>query len=463
MQVAEKKSEGLKREYSITIPANDIATQVESRLNEISRTTRFPGFRPGKAPVAMVKQRYGDSVRAEVLEKAINNSTRDLLSERKLRPAMQPKVELGEFSEGQDLTYTLSMEVLPEVKPIDMKNITIERITVDVADTEVDKAIEELSTMRKSTKKVDESRPSKMGDTLKIDFDGTVDGTPRPGMKSENFMLELGSKSFIDTFEEQLVGLKAGDEKVVTVTFPENYHAKELASQVAEFKVKIHELHEPAPAELNDEFAKGFGIESFDKLKEQIKSNIADTYKAAARTKSKRQLLDELAKAHTFEVPEGMVDFEFNSIWQQRGQQGPDPSEKGTTEEEIRAEYRDIAARRVRLGLLLAEIGQSQKIDITQEDLRQAVFAQARNYPGQERAVVEYYMKNQNAMETLRAPIYEDKVIDYLFELVNITEKPGTVDDLKSEEDMDDENETTSEETSESATKTKKKSSGKES
>jgi trigger factor len=244
---------------------------------------------------------------------------------------------------------------------------------------------------------VEEARAAKNGDSLKIDFDGSVDGEARPGMKGEGHMLELGSNSFIPGFEEQLVGVKAGEEKTITVSFPTEYHAKELAGKEAQFKITVHELHEPSESKVDDEMAKGFGFESLAQLKDKIRGNMADSYKRAARLKAKRVLLDKLADAHSFEVPQGMVDFEFDAIWKQREQQGADPEEKGTTEDEIKAEYRDIAERRVRLGLLLAEIGRKQKIDITQDELRNAVFQRAREFPGQERQVIEFYMKNEEA------------------------------------------------------------------
>lgn len=433
MQVAEKKVEGLKREYTVTVPANDIAQKVDARLAEVGQTIRLPGFRPGKAPAALIKQRYGQSVHGEILESAINESTRDLMSERGLRPALQPRIEVEEFGEGKDLRYSLSLEVLPDVTPCDFKTITVERLVVEPVADDVEKALVELAAMRKPLVKVEEKRAAKLGDTLEIDFDGSVDGERRPGMKAEKFKLELGSKSFIDTFEEQLVGLKAGENKTVQVTFPENYGEQSLAGKAAVFECTVHDLYAPGDVALDDELAKGFGMESLEKLKEQIRTNMADSYKQAARQIAKRSLLDELAKAHSFEVPQGMVDFEFENIWKQREQQGPDPEEKGSTEDEIKAEYRDIAERRVRLGLLLAEIGNKQKIEISQDDLRQAVFQRAREFPGQERQVLEYYMKNQQALDSLRAPLFEDKVVDYIFELVNVKEKAGTVEDLKGE------------------------------
>lgn len=435
MQVAEKKVEGLKREFTVTVPANDIEKQVESRLAEVGQTVRLPGFRPGKAPVALIKQRYGQSVQAEVLEKTIGDTSRDLMSERNLRPAMQPKVEIEEFGDGKDLKYSLAVEVLPEITPCDFKTITIERLVVEPKAEDVTKAIEDLAKMRKPLVKVEEKRAARTGDTVELDFDGSVDGERRPGMKAEKFRLELGSKSFIDTFEEQLAGLKAGESKSVNVTFPENYGEQSLAGKAAVFECTIHDIYEPGEVKIDDELAKGFGIESLDKLKEQVTQNMSDSYKQAARVKAKRILLDELAKAHSFEVPQGMVDFEFATIWQQREQQGPDPEEKGTTEDEIKAEYRDIAERRVRLGLLLAEIGRKQNIDVSQDDLRQAVFQRAREFPGQERQVLEFYMQNQQALDSLRAPLFEDKVVDYIFELVNVKEKAGTVDDLKADTD----------------------------
>lgn len=431
MQVAEKKVEGLKREYTVKVPANDIAKQMENRLVEVGRTARLPGFRPGKAPMDILKRHYGASVHGEVLEATISKASRDLMSERNLRPAMQPKVEVTSYGEGQDLEYTLSFEVLPEITPVDFKTVSVERLVVEPSDKDIDEALQNLAKMRKPTKKVEDKRAAKSGDSVLIDFDGSVDGERRPGMKAEGHMLELGSNSFIPGFEDQLVGTKAGSEVLVKVTFPENYGEKSLAGKDAEFKVTVHELHEPGEVAIDDAFAKGFGFESLDKLREQIKSNMADSYKQAARLKTKRTLLDELAKVHDFEVPPTMVDFEFDAIWKQREQQGPDPEEKGSTEDEIKAEYRTIAERRVRLGLLLAEVGRKNNIEISQDDLRRAIMERAREFPGQEREVFEFYVKNENALNTLRAPLFEDKVVDFILELVKVTEKAGTVDDLK--------------------------------
>jgi len=437
MKVAEEKVEGLKRSYTVSIPANEIAQKIELRLVEVSKDARFPGFRPGKAPLQVVRQRYGDSVKGEVLETSINESSRNLMTERGLRPALQPKVEIKEFAEDKGLDYTIHFEVLPDITPVDFKTITVERMKVEPREQDVEEAVKRLAEMRKPLKKVETKRAAKLGDTLVIDFDGTVDGKRRDGMKGEGLKLELGSHTFIDTFEDQLVGAKVGDEKVVKVRFPDDYGAKELQGVQAEFAVKVNELHEPGEVELNDELAKGFGMESLEKLKEQIKQGLTEEYKQVTRLRAKRVLLDQLAEKHSFEVPPGMVDFEFQSIWQQREQQGPDPEEKGSTEDEIKAEYRDIAERRVRLGLLLAEVGRKQNIDVTQDELRRAVVSRAREFPGQEQQVFEFYTKNQDALNSLRAPIFEDKVVDYIFELITVSEKPATVDDLKAADEAD--------------------------
>lgn len=433
MNVAEEKVEGLKRSYNVKIAANEIKQKVELKLVEVSKDARFPGFRPGKAPMNVVRQRYEAAVKGEVLEAAINESSRTLMTERGLRPALQPKVEVKEYAEDKGLDYTIHFEILPDVTPVDFKTITVERFKIEPRESDVNEAIEQFAKMRRPLVKVEAKRAAKEGDTLVIDFDGTVNGERRDGMKGEGFKLELGSHTFIDTFEDQLVGKKVGDETVVKVKFPDDYGAKELQGVQAEFAVKVQELHEPGEAKIDDELAKSLGLESLDKLKEQVKQGLGEEYKQYSRLRAKRLLLDQLAEKHSFEVPEGMVEFEFESIWQQREQQGPDPEEKGSTEDEIKAEYRGIAERRVRLGLLLAEIGRKQNIDVTQDELRRAVIGRAREFPGQEQQVFEFYTKNQDALNSLRAPIFEDKVVDYIFELVNITEVAKTPDDMKAE------------------------------
>jgi trigger factor len=418
MQVQEKTNEGLKRAYTVKVPAAKISEAVEARLSEVSTKVQLPGFRPGKVPLSVVRQQYGASVRMEVLEKLVSDTSRELLTERGLRPALQPVVDDVKFEEGDDLEYALSLEIIPEISPIDLKTIAVERLVVEPTEAEMAEAITRLPPGAKPTKVVTDERPAKMGDVAVIDFDGKVDGEARPGMAAKAQPVELGSNMLIDTFETQVAGMKVGEEKLIKVTFPADYHATELAGKLAEFDVKLVELREVDAETLNV----------------RIKQALENEYKAAARMKTKRALLDALAKAHSFDVPQNMVDHEFSTIWQQREQQGADPEEKGKTEDEIKAEYRAIAERRVRLGLLLAEIGNKNKVQVTGDELRQAVIAQARNFPGQEREVLEFYQKNGQALDSLRAPLYEDKVIDLLLTMVKVTEKPGKLDDLKAVE-----------------------------
>jgi trigger factor len=418
MQVQEKINEGLKRAYAVKVPANKISEAVEARLAEVGTKVQVPGFRPGKVPLSVVKQQYGASVRMEVLEKLVSDTSREILTERGLRPALQPVVDDVKFEEGADLEYALSLEIIPEIAPVDLKSIAVERLVVEPTEAEMAEAITRLPLGAKPTKTVTDARAAKKGDIAVIDFDGKVDGERRPGMAAKAQPVELGSNMLIDTFEQQVEGMKPNDEKVVKVTFPADYHAKELAGKAAEFDVKLIELREVDTETLNV----------------RIKQALENEYKAAARMKTKRALLDALAKANSFAVPQNMVEHEFATIWQQREQQGPDPEEKGKTDDEVKAEYRTIAERRVRLGLLLAEIGNQNKVQVTGDELRQAVIAQARNFPGQEREVFEFYQKNGQALDSLRAPLYEDKVIDLLLTMVKVNEKPGKLDDLKAAE-----------------------------
>jgi len=417
VQVKEKANEGLKRSYVVTVPAEKIKVEVTSRLAEVGQKVKIPGFRPGKVPANILQQQYGPSVRMEVLEKLVNDTTRDVLAERGLKPALQPVVEDVKFEEDADLEYALSLEVIPDITPVDLKTVKVERLVVTPTDAEIDEAIARLPSNAKPTKAA-EGRVAQKGDVVVMDFDGKVDGEPRPGMKAEAHPVEIGSGSLIDTFEDQLIGLKAGDSKNVNVTFPADYHATELAGKAAEFAVTVKEVREVDASALKD----------------RMKQALENEYKAAARLKAKRGLLDALAAAHTFDVPQNMVEHEFSSIWKQREEQGPDPEEKGKSDDEIKAEYRSISERRVRLGLLLAEIGNRNNVQVTGDELRQGVIAQARQFPGQERMVLEFYQKNPQALDNLRAPLYEDKVVDLIFSMVDVTEKPGTVEDLKGEE-----------------------------
>ncbi len=428
------KQEGLKHEFSITVPRQVVDAQKQLRLVEISKTAKYPGFRPGKVPMAVVEQRHGETARAEALDQAVSDAAEAALSEHKLRPAMQPKIELVSFAEDKDVEFKLAVEVLPEVKIGDFGAIALERPVAEVEPARIDETISNFAKRMREPEAVTEARAAKMGDVLVIDFDGSVDGEKRDGMKGDDHRLELGSKSFIDTFEEQLVGSKVGDKKVIKVTFPEAYHAAELAGKKAEFAVIVKELRAPKPVELNDDLAKEMGFDGIDKLRERVKTDMEVDYTRISRAFIKRKLMDKLADSHKFEVPTGLMDAEFGSIWKQveeSKKRGDLPAEdKGKSDDELKKEYTNIAERRIRLGLLLAEVAQVNKIEVTSDQLRNALMEEARKYPGQEKAVFDYYTQTQGAMERLRAPLLEEKVIDFIIGKTKVTDKKITSEEL---------------------------------
>jgi trigger factor len=437
MQVTEEKNEGLQREFVITLEANEIDEKVQSRLREIGKNQKIPGFRPGKAPMSILKQRFGQAVMGEVLERAVGDSSQQVIQERGLRPAGQPDISVESFDAGQDLVYRMKLELLPDIEPMDFSQVSVTTQKVEVPDHEVDEALERLASQQKESKPVEEPRPAQKGDILVVDFSGEVDGEKYPGMEAEDHHLELGSNRFVEGFEDQLIGVQPGEEKTVEVTFPEGYMNSQLSGKTAQFHVKVKELREAEPVEINDEFAQKFGEEDLNALKERVRDQIRQDYERLTRQRTKRQLLDQLADGHSFDVPQSMVDSEFNAIWQQieqdrqNGQLDAEDAEK--SEEQLQEEYKQIAERRVRLGLLLSEVGRNQQIDVTQEELNKALIEEVQRYPGREREVFEHYQNNQDALQNLRAPIYEDKVIDYILELAHTEERQVTTDQLREE------------------------------
>ena len=433
-QVKVLKEEGLKHEFSITVPKQVVDEQRQLRLVEIGKTAKLPGFRPGKVPMNVIEQRHGEEARAEALDKAISHAAEQTLSERKLRPAMQPKIDLVTFAEDKDLEFTLAVEVLPEVKVGDFGAIALERPVAEVEAAKVDETITNFSKRMRQADVVTDARPAKMGDVVVIDYDGSVDGEKRPGMKGEDHHLELGSKTFIDTFEEQLVGSKVGDKKTLAVTFPEQYHAIDLAGKKALFDIEVKELRQHKPVELNDELAKEMGFPGIDKLRERVQADIGVDYQRISRSVVKRDLMDKLAESYSFEVPNGLLEAEFGGIWKQVEEakaKGDLPEDdKNKTDEALRAEYRGIAERRIRLGLLLAEVATQNKIEVTSNELRTALMAEARRFPGQEKAVFEYYTQTQGALERIRAPLLEEKVVDFILGQAKVTEKKITSEEL---------------------------------
>lgn len=440
MQVTETLNEGLKRGFTVVVPNADIEARIATRLTELKGQIRLPGFRPGKVPEKLLRQRYGDAVRGEVLEKAVQDTTEATLTERSLRPAAQPNIDLKSADEGKDLEFSIDVEVLPEIELGDFTSLKLERLVADVPESEVDDALSRMAETRKVGEVVEsKTRKAKDGDVVVMDFVGRIDGEAFEGGSAERHELELGSGQFIPGFEEQLVGVKAGEEKVVTVSFPENYGAENLAGKEAEFTCTVHEIKELKVPAVDDEFAKSAGFDDLDALKSAVRESIAGEYGNVSRMRLKRVLLDELSDGYDFPVPEGMVDAEFHGIWHQiehakeRGEL--DEEDAAKSEDDLKAEYRGIAERRVRLGLLLSEVGTKNNVQVDQNDLQQALMAEVRKYPGQEQAVFQYYQSNQQALESLRAPIFEEKVVDFILELAHVTEKKVSVDDLTADPD----------------------------
>ena len=439
MQVKEIKNDGLSYELEVTVTASDIDSKIEDRLQEVGKTLRLPGFRPGKVPMNILKKRYSSAVMGEVLELAVNDSTAKVLKERNLRPAMQPKIEVKEFDIGKDLKYTMNLEVLPEFNVMNLKDIKAEKPVAKPEKAKIDEALERIASQNRETEVIKTARAAKKGDIVVIDFHGRTkdDNKEHEGMHGHDHELELGSNQFIAGFEEQLTGKKAGDKVAVEVTFPKPYHSEALAGREAIFDVDLKEIREAKPAEINDAFAKRLGLESEAKLRELVEKQMQTEYDQLSRLKLKRALLDALDEGHDFAVPAGMLDMEYDSILRQikMERQAENKSEEIKLEKEEEEELRAIAERRVRLGMILAEIGRANNIQVLDNELQAAVIREAQRYPGQEAQVFEFYRKNRQALESLRAPVFEEKVIDFIIELADVKDKPATVEELTSDEE----------------------------
>lgn len=435
MQVTQTQSEGLKRGFTVTVPAGDLEARRAARLAELGRTINLPGFRPGKVPASLVKQRYGAALNGEIMEQVVNDSTNKVLEENKLRPAAQPKVELVSGGEGEgDLVFKIELETLPEIAMPDLSGLELTRLTAKPSDETIDKALAELAKRQRSFETIEEDRAARQGDVVNCDFVGKLDGTPFDGGTAQDVNVEIGGDGFIPGFAEQLEGMKAGEEKVITVTFPAEYQAKELAGKEATFDIKANALKTPVDPALDDELAKKIGFETIAQVRDIIVKQAEGEYGQLSRLRIKRELLDALSDKTDFEAPESMVDAEFGQIWQRveqdRSSGEMDEEDAGKDEETLRADYRKIAERRVKLGLLLAEIGRTKEITVTREELMQAVRQEAMRYPGQEQAVFEFFGKNPQAADGLRGPILENKVVDYLIELAKVTDKEVTPEEL---------------------------------
>jgi trigger factor len=433
MQVTELPAEGLKRAFQVVVPAARLAEKRDARLKQLGTELRLPGFRPGKVPPAIVKARYGQAVQGEVLEESVNEATRQVIADRGLRPALQPKIELVNYSDGADLEYKLDLELLPEIPMPDFAAISLEREKATPGEKEVEAFLERMRQRLAGTEEVAEARPVAKGEILVCDFVGRLkkeDGSlaePFQGGTASDMPIEVGDVGFIPGFTEQLEGMAAGERKEIEVRFPAEYGNAELAGKAAVFAVTAKGLKTKVLPALDDAFAKRLGAEDLAALRARVAENLQREYDALARMKLKRALLDQLAERANFTVPEGMVEGEFAQIWQRVEADMKagrlDEEDKGKDEATLKAEYRAIAERRIRLGLLLSEIGRTNNIQVANEELAQAMRAEAGRYPGQEKQVIEFFRTNPQAVDGLRAPIFEEKVVDFVLELAKVAEK----------------------------------------
>lgn len=494
MQVTETSTDGLKRELRVVVPAGDLEEKVTSRLGEIGRTINLPGFRPGKVPMQILRKRFGSSVLGEVLESTIQGSSAEAIREHNLRPALPPKVDIVSFSEGTDLEYKMALEVLPDIPEPRFADVSIERLVVEVPDEDVDRAIERIAEQQRKSEAVD--RPAESGDVIVADVEGRAGEQEIPGANGKDRQIALGSGNFITGFEEQLIGATTGERRTVRVTFPEDYGVAEFAGKEAVFTVDVKEVRQRLPIVMDDDLGRAVGLESLAELRQEVQQQMQRDYNAASRLRLKRALLDRLAETHDFPVPPGMVEMELDSIWRQyqaekerdgaahseaaagdevqtaEGEPGgaaadragaeaaeavsggldiepaqvaaaessselPAAANAGEGDEAARAEYRKIAERRVRLGLLLAEVGRSNNITVTQDEMNQAITREARRHPGYERQVLDFYRQNPEATANLRAPIFEDKVIDFIVELAKVEERKISPQELLTMPDPD--------------------------
>ena len=442
MQVTETLSEGLKHEFRINVPASDLDAKADARLIDLKDKVRLNGFRPGKVPVSHLKKVYGRSVMADTIDETIRDTNTQIFNERGFKLATEPKItmptekaEVEDLLTGKsDLNYTVAIEIVPPIQLADFKSFKVEKPVAEVSDADVDDAINRVAEQNRSYAAKGGGAKAESGDRVTINFKGTIDGKPFDGGTGENIQVVIGSNSFIPGFEAQLAGISAGENRTLNVPFPKNYANSTLAGQPAEFETTATLVEAPQAVEINDEFAKTLGLESLDKLKQAMRDRLAAEFAGTTRQRVKRTLLDRLDESHKFEAPPSLVEEEFKLMWNsvkaEMESSGKTFADESTTEEAAEAEYREIADRRVRLGLVLSEIGEKNKITVTDDEVSRAVIERARQMPGREKEIWDYYRNNANALAQIRAPIYEDKVVDFLLELANVTEKRVTREEL---------------------------------
>jgi trigger factor len=449
MQVQETLSDGLRREFKVVLPAVDIDAKVGARLSELRNQVQIRGFRPGKVPVEHLKRLYGRSVTAETIDTMVADANAQIIDDNKFRIATEPKVtlpteedEVKAVIDGKsDLAYTVALEILPRIEIADLRSIKLEKRVAAVPESEVDEALEGLVKQNRPYAPKAEGAKAEEGDRVVVSFVGTIDGQPFEGGTGDDISVEIGSNTFIPGFEEQLIGIAAGDTRAVEVTFPHNYMNPHLAGKAASFQVTAKGINGPGAVEVNDEFAKSLGLESLEKLRDALRQRLQQEYSAITRRRLKRALLDALDELHQFELPPTLAQEEFNNVWStvesDLKSQNRTFEDEGTTAEKASEEYRKLADRRVRLGLVLAEIGDKNQIKVTDEEVSRAVVERARQFPGQEREVWDYYRKNASALAGLRAPLFEEKVVDYVLELASVAEKEISRDELFKEDEVD--------------------------
>jgi trigger factor len=432
MQITQTVSEDLRRQFTVTVPASELDASVTKKLEEMKGKVNLKGFRPGKAPVSFLKKQYGKSVMGEVVQAAVDAGSQKAISDNKLKPAIQPRVEpvgdVQDVVDGKaDLQFTVTVDLMPEFTTTDVSKLTVERLVADVPDSEVDEALDRIAKQTRGYTTRPEGAKALKDDTVLIDYDGSIDAVPFEGGKGEDANLTLGSGQFIPGFEEQLIGAKAGDQVDVKVAFPADYHAAELAGKNAVFAVTVKEVKAPDDIAIDDAMAEKIGMTDLTTLKDRIRDQIKDDYTRASRLHLKRRILDALDTAHSFPLPPAMVDSEFANIWAQveaeLKREGKTAADEGSTEEEMREEYRRIAERRVRLGLVLGKIGEQNGITVSGDEVQRGIMTRARQFPGQEQQVFEFYSKNPQAQAEIRAPLFEDKVVDFIAELAQVNDK----------------------------------------
>ncbi|WP_374330076.1 trigger factor [Aestuariivirga sp.] len=452
MQVTETLSAGLKREYKVVVGQAELDKELNAKLADFSRKANIKGFRPGKVPVSHLKRVYGKSAMAEVLQDAVDSRSKQLLEEKNLKPAYQPEVklptdeaEIAAVMDGKsDLSFTMALEVIPDFEVKDHSGLSLTRHVVEVAEDQIDETLKRIASQSKNfEEKTGKSGKAKAGDRVTINFVGTIEGKPFDGGTAEDVALEIGSGQFIPGFEEQLIGAKAGDEVTVKVSFPADYGVAELAGKPAEFATKVTKVEGAQDAVIDEEFAKKMGFEDLAKLRDTIKQSMGAEFAQMSTMKLKRDVLDALDKEYSFELPEKLVEAEFNGIWNalsgEMARSGKSFADEGTTEEEARKEYRGIAERRVRLGLVLGRMGEKAGVIVSEQELQNALMNRMRQFPGQEKMVIDYYRRNPGAMMELRGPIFEQKVVNAIVSTAKVDEKSVTKEELqKMVEDEDD-------------------------